>query len=237
MSGISSTYNPKDRSPIFRELAGETPTGTPGNMEVVFGKDDYGCEFKVYGATSGSYMQWDESADTLILTNAGISLTEAALGATNDRMMKLSGTQATPAMQDGYGVIEKELTVSGTATAQVCLESSWINLGTDATIPSYAHIHNDGFYDATATLTNAYVAWAKYQCILSSNPARCSLWELNFSGANSEVDALFSVNSLTLALGYQAGTPTKAAVGSIPFVIDSNDSIKYIYLYDAADSD
>jgi len=167
----------------------------------------------------------------------GIYVTQATIGATNDRAMKISSTQAVPAMADGYGVIEKELTVTGTATGQITAESSWINLGTDAVAPSYTHVHNDGIWDGTATLTNAYVAWAKYQCILSSNPARCSLWELNFSGAHSEVDALFSVNSKALALGYQAGTPTKAAVGSVPFLIDSNGSIGYIYIYDAADSD
>ena len=160
-----------------------------------------------------------------------------AISATDGRAMKISTSQATPAMADGYGVIEKELTVTGTATGIVASESSWINLGTSAVIPSYVHVHTDGIWDGTATLTTARVAWAKYQCILASDPLRSSLWELNFSGANSEVDALFSSNDPTLALGYQAGTPTKAAVGSIPFHIDTNGAILYIYLYDAADSD
>ena len=151
--------------------------------------------------------------------------------------MRIASTQATPAMQDGYGVIEKDLTITGTATGQVTGESSWLNFGTDAVIPSYAHVHNDGIWDGTATLTGANIAWAKYQCILSSNPAKCSLWELNFSGANSEIDAIFSANDATLALGYQAGTPTKAAVGSFPFHIDTNGAILYVYAYDAADSD
>lgn len=159
------------------------------------------------------------------------------ISATDGRAMKISTTQATPAMADGYGVIEKELTVSGTATGMINAESSWINLGTSAVVPSYCHVHNDGVWDGTATLTNAYISWAKFQCLLESNPARVSLWELNFSGANSEVNALFSINDATLALGYQAGTPTKAAVGSIPFFIDSNGTVYYIYIYDAADSD
>jgi len=160
-----------------------------------------------------------------------------AISATDGRAMKISTTQATPAMADGYGVIEKELTISGTATTNITGESSWLNFGTDAVIPSYTFVHSDGMWDGTATLTDARLAWAKYQCILSSNPARCTLWELNFGGANSEVDALFSSNDMTLALGYQAGTPTKAAVGSIPFHIDTNGSIRYIYLYDDADAD
>ena len=167
---------------------------------------------------------------------AGLTITVAAAAATAARALRIAITQAAPAMADGYGLIEKDVTVTGTATGQVTLESAWLNFGTDAVIPSYAHVHNDGIWDGTATLTNAYLAWAKYQCILASNPARCSLWELNFSGADSEVDALFSINDATLALGYQAGTPTKVAVGSIPFFIDSNGAVKYVYIYDEADA-
>ena len=37
-------------------------TGTPVN----FGVDDTGIDVKFFGATSGKYMQWDESADTLL---------------------------------------------------------------------------------------------------------------------------------------------------------------------------
>ncbi len=40
-----------------------------------------------------------------------------------------------------------------------------------------------------------------------------------------------------MALGYQAGTPTKAAVGSIPFCSEAGGVVRYIYLYDEADSD
>ena len=167
---------------------------------------------------------------------AGLTITVAAAAATATRALRIAITQAAPAMVDGYGLIEKDVTVTGTATGQVTLESAWLNFGGSAVIPGYAHVHNDGIWDGGATLTNAYVAWSKYQCILAANPARCTLWELNFSGADSEVDALFSTNDQTLALGYQAGTPTKAAVGSIPFSIDSNGSIRYIYLYDEADA-
>ena len=181
-------------------------------------------------------------ASTLDVTGAttlpgGLTITNAAIGATNDRAMKISSTQAVPAMADGYGVIEKELTVTGTATAFVNAESSWINFGTSAVIPSYTSVHSDGIWDGTATLTTAYISWAKYQCILESNPAWCSLWELNFSGANSEIDVMFNVNDPTLALGYQVGTPTKAAVGSIPIFATAGSGIRYIYIYDDADAD
>ena len=161
----------------------------------------------------------------------------SAISATDGRAMKISSTQAVPAMADGYGVIEKELTVTGTATGMINAESSWINLGTSATVPGYCHVHNDGIWDGTATLTSAYVSWQKFHMMLASNPAWCSLYELNFDGANSEIDAMYNCNNPALALGYQAGTPTKAAVGSIPFCSTAGGTIRYIYLYDAADSD
>lgn len=144
---------------------------------------------------------------------------------------------ATPAMTDGYGAFEIDLTVSGTATDKTVAASTWINAPSGATLTNYNHVHSDGIWDGGATLTGAYISWAKYQCLLQSNPAWCSLWELNFDGANSEVNSLFNVNNAELALGYQAGTPTKAAVGSIPFCSTAGGVLRYIYLYDAPDSD
>ena len=192
-------------------------------------------------AVTGATTQTGALTITGLLTaNGGIAtdtmaITAAAIGATNDRAMKISSTQATPNMADGYGVIEKELTITGTATGLIAGESSWINLGTSAVIPSNCFVHNDGIWDGTATLTTAVIAWAKYQCILSSNPLRSVLWDLNFSGANSEIDAMFQVNDGSLALGYAADATTDSTkCGDIPFMIDSNGSIKYIRLYDAA---
>lgn len=49
--------------------------GTSANVE--FGVDDTGVDVKMYGATSGKYCLWDESADKLIVvgtTDAGTSL-------------------------------------------------------------------------------------------------------------------------------------------------------------------
>jgi len=46
----------------------ETVAGNDGAIH--FGIDDDGIDVKFFGATSGSYMLWDESADKLII-NAG----------------------------------------------------------------------------------------------------------------------------------------------------------------------
>ena len=156
-----------------------------------------------------------------------------ALGA-NERGSRQRAIVATPAMEDGYGVWESQLDVSGLATGDIAERSDWINLGDAATIPGYMFVHTDGVYDGGATLTAACIAWAKYTCLLSTNPAWCSLWELNFSGANSEVNSLFNVNDASLALGYEAATPTAAASGSIPFFSTAHGGVKFIRTYDDA---
>lgn len=176
------------------------------------------------------YLVMSQSAD---IFHSNVS----ALGA-DARAHRMIATCATPAMTDGYGAFEQELTVSGTATGGINAASCWINLGTSAVVPGYMTLRNDGIWDGTATLTNAYISMHKFQCLLASNPALLSIWELNFQqDANNEIDCLFNVNDASRALGYQAGTPTKAAVGSIPFFKQAGGATFYIYVYDEADAD
>lgn len=194
---------------------------------------------KTSGASNFGHGAYIENSDIGIyasVTTQAFEMIVATLPA-NARGARLALTCATPAMTDGYGAFEIDLTVSSTATGKTAATSTWLNLGGSATIVDYNHVHTDGIWDGGATLSAAYISWAKYQCLLQSDPAWCSLWELNFDGANSEVDSLFNVNSLILSLGYQAGTPTKAAVGSIPFCSEAGGQLRYIYLYDEADAD
>ncbi len=156
--------------------------------------------------------------------------------ASNGRLLRFVGTQATPALADGYGVVETDISVTGTATGEVNARSTWLNLGSSAIIPGYMHVHTDGVWDGGATLTGANIVWQKYSCILSTNPQACNLWELNFSGANSEINAMFAVNDATLALGFTAGSPSQSATGSIPFFETAGGAhggLKYIYIYDS----
>ena len=152
----------------------------------------------------------------------------------NERGSRQRGTVDAPAMSDGYGVWESELTVSGTATAAIAERSDWINLSNGSVIPSYMFVHTDGIWDGGATLTAAKISWAKYTCMLASNPEWCSLWELNFDGANSEIDAIFNVNDPVLALGYATGSVT-SVIGSIPFFSQAGGAgIRgWIAIYDA----
>jgi len=155
------------------------------------------------------------------------------LGA-NERGSRQRGTIATPAMADGYGVWESDLTVTGLATGGIYERSDWINLANGSTVPAYMFIHTDGVWDGGATLTAAAIAWAKYTCMLASNPAWCSIWELNFDGVNSVIDSIFNCNNYALALAHQAATPTAAATGSIPFCSNAHGAVRWIRTYDDA---
>jgi hypothetical protein len=183
---------------------------------------------------TGIYIDTDSCVDGIYLgaTTKACEMIVSALPA-DARAARYAFTCATPAMTDGYGAVEIDLTISGTGTGKVAAASTWINLGGSAVVPDYCHVHTDGIWDGGATLTGAYISWAKYQCLLQSNPAWCSIFELNFDGANSEIDSVFNVNSLILALGYTAGSPTAAAVGSIPFCSEAGGQLRYIHLYDS----
>jgi len=82
------------------------------------GKDDTGHDVKFFGATSGAYMLWDESADELVFS------TGASIDLTADKVMI--------DFKDGDAS-----TIDPSATA----ETGWINVNVDGTkryIPYYA---------------------------------------------------------------------------------------------------
>jgi len=155
-----------------------------------------------------------------------------AIGA-DERGSRQRGTVATPAMSDGYGVWESDLTVTGLATGGIYERSDWINLSNGSTVPAYMFVHTDGIWDGGATLTAANISWSKYTCMLASDPAHNSLWEMNFDGANSGIDAMFNVNSPALALGYVAGG-VSTVIGSVPLFATAAGALRgWVAVYDA----
>ncbi len=125
--------------------------------------------------------------------------------AADDRIFKLAGSWATPDNPDGEGIVNISANITGATGGEANLCSAWLNLGTDATIGEWSHIHTDGFYDATATLTGAHLAWAKYAAQLASDPQEHFIMDLNMTGANSGIDAIYNVNDPALALGDRTG--------------------------------
>ena len=117
-SGTSTTTNLKDYCPVMQLLASEMGV-PPSSPEFVLGRDDLGCELKVYGATSGNYLQWDESANSLVMVGRKVTLT-LALGAVTSEEHAL-GITATGTMSSGDGFVGLNVvaTASGSAAAWV----------------------------------------------------------------------------------------------------------------------
>lgn len=188
------------------------------------------CAFMAVASEIEGTGDWDYGLyvkDTIqaIYANCGVLASDA-------RIAQFYGTVATPNHSDGYGAFEIDITVSGTGTGQVNATSTWINLGASATVPNYMAIHTDGIYDGGATLTNASISMTKFSCLLASNPAWLSIWELNFAqDAYNVVDAIFNVNDAARGLGYVEATPSAAAIGSIPFFSVGGGAVKYIRIY------
>jgi len=159
----------------------------------------------------------------------------ATVGAVDGHIGRFLGTSATPQYADGTGAFEVQLNISGLSGTHANAASCWINLGGSANIAGYLTLHTDGVYDGGATLTNAMISWGKYACMLSANPKQSNIFELNFAGANSALDAIFNVNSAVLALGLVTGDHDETTVyGSIPFYSIAGGAPKWIRMYDSA---
>jgi hypothetical protein len=218
--GVLSFYN----TSTTNDFTGDRTCAFMATASDIAGTGDWDYGLFIEDTVDGIYSSTTTQAFEMIVS---------ALPA-NARGARLAFTCATPAMSDGYGAFETDLTVSGTATGQVSAASCWVNIGGSAVLPAsnYTQVHTDGIWDGGGTL-GGNIAYVRYQCLLASNPAWCSLFDLNFSGANSELDAIFNCNDASLALGFTAGSPSGSATGTIPFFSTAGGSVKYIYVYDA----
>ena len=191
------------------------------NIDFLIGDGTNSFDVQIFGMSANDYMLWDSAVGRLDVFNT-------TLGA-DARMVAFVATVAAPAMADGEAAIQELMATTGASGQFVALASAWINLGAGSEITADLNVHTDGIYDGGATLTTARLSWAKYACMLSTNPLRNNLWELNFVGANSVLDALFFVNDPLLALGLVVATPTGGANGSIPFY--QSGGIAWIRVY------
>lgn len=175
---------------------------------------------------------------TITPSNGGLTFNQSELAA-NGRLAKFTGIIEAPAIPDGQGLFEIDVTLSGTATGSLAITSCWANMGAAEAIalPGANFIlHSDGIWQGAGEITDVGLSWMKFQSLLADTDFdTLNLFQLNFAGGT--LSAIFNVNNPALALGYQAGTPTKAAVGSVPFFATGATGIHYIYLYDEPDAD
>ncbi len=196
------------------------------NIDFLIGDGTNSFDVQIFGMSANDYMLWDSAVGRLDVINTAVG--------PDARMIQFHSTVAAPAMTDGEGVINKMLTVTGPATLHIFAESSWINLGAASECPENMMVRCDGMWDGGVTFPAAqsFVAYEKYTLSLSADPHWNSLWNLNFNGANTEIDCIFTCNDPGLCLGYAVGGAAQAAgIGSVPLFSTSDGQLRYVYVH------
>lgn len=145
--GDSRNYNPAEKTGIFRSM----PWSHYNTFTV--GRDDYGHDVKFFGDTTGKYMLWDASADTLyVVGNLSLDGTFAAdniafadaetltFGTGSDVVMQWDGTNLIISAAADDSLIE----IGDSAATQLSFDLKWY--GNEANGASYLYA------DASANL-------------------------------------------------------------------------------------
>jgi len=169
---------------------------------------------------------------SMATTTQGVVSVVSALPA-NARGDSFKYTCATPAMSDGYGAFEIDLTTSGVGTGNAAASSSWVNIPTGtAAAGGYICARTDGIWEASAaTVTNSYLIFgAKMTADIGDTDFdRLVPFCLN---STQDMSALFMIGSADSKVGITLGAGGMATqAGSAKMFIDSNGAIYYVKLY------
>lgn len=152
--------------------------------------------------------------------------------AADGRMAIFTGSIAAPNLGDGAGLFQIQVSLAGAATGAWAVTSTWLNIGDASAVladGNYVFLHSDGIWqDTAAKITNAFIAFQKYQAILDdSDFTHLHIWNLNL---NKEITALFEVNN-PANFGFEAGTSHGNVIGTIPLYTTGLGAIKYVAVY------
>ncbi len=158
----------------------------------------------------------------------------ASTVANTGRLVKMSGTVTAPSHGDGYGAMEYELNITGTAAGQTAASSTWINMAASSSGGSQTiSVRDDGIWSSA---TGTPLASAK--CIIGGrmqfvvegggNPGSLFLWATNIS--DNQVTALFDINTI-IDFNYSSGAGSSGGI-KIPFLKErSTGTTYYMSLY------
>lgn len=74
------------------------------------GKDDYGYDVTMYGATSGCFWRWDESVNTIVRDGGSVFVKAVASGDGGITVGTFSNDTIGSTTEDGYIVIQVDAT-------------------------------------------------------------------------------------------------------------------------------
>jgi len=222
--------------------------------QVLFGQDDTGLDVEMFGATSGKYVLWDESADTLYvvgtLSHTGtlaltgdtgltgaLTVTKTGMAVTAGRVAKFVGTVAAPAHADGYGAVEIDITASGTfAGPYVAASSTWINVAGSA-VPGGNILtpRNDGIYLPTGITTSSatMIIGGRFHYIDDDGNAPAGLYLFSTNIYSNALTAIMHVNA-AVDITWTSGAKSGGTAGNFPFFRDISAGVThYVNTYTA----
>ncbi len=170
---------------------------------------------------------------SLSVTTQALTATVTALPA-NARGARFAFVCATPAMSDGYGAHEVDLTIGGTGTGNATASSAWINIPAagDAASGGYYCARSDGIWaDGSSTITNAiFVFGARMQAQFTDTDFHFLVpFSLN---CTVDMDALFLVGTADSKVGIvKAAGGLSTQVGSAALFVDIDGNKYYVKLY------
>jgi len=159
--------------------------------------------------------------------------TSGTSGSATGRVLKGAMTVNNAAYGDGYGLVESELTLSGTVANHVAALTSWINMPTVTTGANYVCAQSNGLWsDSGGVLTNGtFIFGMRAQCLLQTNGGASGAEFYPFSVVNNTnvTTAVFQCNAASSDLGLttDAGSDDGTLV---PFYKD-NTGVHYVKIY------
>ena len=192
--------------------------------------------------TYGLYIEDTGTAIAILsggTATTGISITGTMAGATS-RAINSGITVNAPAHGDGYAAHEFTLShTTGANTNSYSCFGAWINIvgPTMATGGEKVSAANTGIYSSGSTLTSAVLIFGlRMQADLSSGGFN-RLCPFSLNTGDTTITALFDCGSMTDEIGFVPGTGGMTTQeGSIPFMVDSGGTVRYIKLYDSVAS-
>ena len=197
------------------------------------------------GAVTGIAIGTTTTGMTVAACTTGISITTVTTG------ISVTGTGATASakaftssgftlnngnLTDGYGILEADLTLTGTVAGMVAASSSWVNMGTVTIGANWVCAQTNGLWSgASGVLTNGvFIFGMRAQCLLQTNGGAGGATFYPFSVVNNTniTSAIFKCNDASSDLG----RTTNAGVDSgllVPLYTD-NSGTKYVKLYTLA---
>jgi len=159
----------------------------------------------------------------------------AAMGASG-RIAQLYGTSAASNLEDGYGAVEVDFTLSGTTAGNTAALSSWVNIPSGTTgAGNIIAAQTNGIYEAVGvTMSTSRLCFGlRMSAVLGDTTGWATLCPFQLNTGNQAITALFDIASAP-AIGYVAGSPSASAVGTVPLFVDPDGSdVKYVHVYDS----